>query len=265
MQYPNEAVALPRTSLAGRGYRCVVRAGFAGAVSVLIFCCGKYAVAENQSPSVIPSGMTECENGVCGTWIINGRSGAAQWSNGAAATLTVERSDADAVVIYRKDIPGSQAAGLSVRYQGVRQGNQIVGTAAFTWPGGSSQGRWFAIIEDVTADEALKRGKEAYANRNYFEASRWFLDAARKGNTEAQSALNSLRSQPPQPTIRVSPGDVALALFLGALFNSQAASPSAGQDPWAISNDQQRQWEEDNQRQREQNREREQGQEHEQE
>ena len=76
-----------------------------------------------QGPSKSQAGgpvtMTECEGtNNCATWTFLGAQGNGQWPSGAVANLSVERFDADTVVIRRADSTGS-SVGLRAVYKGL--------------------------------------------------------------------------------------------------------------------------------------------------
>lgn len=103
--------------------------------------------APSQSPAT-PVTMTECE-GVnnCATWTFLGTQGNGQWPSGEIANLSVEKFDADTVVIRRADSTGP-SAGLTATYTGTRNGDRIGGEFLSSWPGHwkSKPGNWYATI-----------------------------------------------------------------------------------------------------------------------
>jgi hypothetical protein len=109
----------------------------------------------------VPQTLSECELNRCdpgamGTWTFTGRSGLATWPNGGRATLTVERFDAETVVIHRIDSPGSIGYGIVGQYTGTRHGDVIDGTLVWTKPGGTpTMARWHARIQS-TADQLTR-------------------------------------------------------------------------------------------------------------
>ena len=87
----------------------------------------KQNAASSKLPAPVPVTMTECE-GVnnCATWTFLGSQGTGQWPSGDIASLSVERYDADNVVIRRADATGS-SAGLTALYTGARHGDRVGG------------------------------------------------------------------------------------------------------------------------------------------
>jgi hypothetical protein len=95
--------------------------------------------------------MTECE-GVnnCATWTFLGSQGNGKWPSGNEANLTVERFDANSVVIRRADSTGA-SAGLKATYTGTRHGKTLGGEVTTNWPGhiDNASGNWYATIEST--------------------------------------------------------------------------------------------------------------------
>lgn len=106
------------------------------------------APAQGRSRAAGPVTMTECEGtNNCANWTFLGTQGNGQWPSGEVANLTVERFDADSVVIQRADSTGP-TAGLTAVYTGTRHGNRIGGEYTSSWPGhwSNQQGNWYATI-----------------------------------------------------------------------------------------------------------------------
>jgi hypothetical protein len=104
--------------------------------------------APSKSQAAVPVTMTECEGtNNCATWTFLGTQGNGQWPSGAIANLSVERSDADTVVIRRADSTGS-SAGLTAVYKGTRHGDRVGGEFTSSWPGhwDNMDGNWYATI-----------------------------------------------------------------------------------------------------------------------
>ena len=141
-------------------------------VSVLIaflFLLSAFAPAQTApslpAPAVnFPSTLTEteCEGSRCapggergGTWVFHGLLGDAQWNNGAAAKLAIERFDAGGFDIRRIELPNSSSYGLTGINTGILRGNRITGYAAWSWPGHwnnhDPSARWFATVREVAS------------------------------------------------------------------------------------------------------------------
>lgn len=72
--------------------------------------------APSKPKTAVPVTMTECEGtNNCATWTFLGAQGNGQWPSGEVANLSVERYDANSVVIGRADSTGS-SAGLTAVY-----------------------------------------------------------------------------------------------------------------------------------------------------
>ena len=111
--------------------------------------------APSKSKAAAPVTMTECEGtNNCGTWTFLGAQGNGQWPSGEVANLSVERYDADSVVIRRADSTGS-AAGLTAVYTGTRHGVRVGGEFTSSWPG-----HWKRNLE--TGMPPLKRPPKAH-------------------------------------------------------------------------------------------------------
>jgi hypothetical protein len=92
--------------------------------------------------------MTECEGtNNCATWTFLGGQGSGQWPSGELASLSVEHSDADTVVIRRADSTGP-SAGLTAVYKGTRHGDRVGGEFTSSWPGRweNKTSNWYATI-----------------------------------------------------------------------------------------------------------------------
>jgi hypothetical protein len=89
------------------------------------------SLAVAQQPAIdvsrVPHRMTECEGTgqtTCGTWTFTGIEGTGQWSNGAAANLTIQQFDPNWVIIRRTDTSGT-SAGLTALYVGQQHGQRV--------------------------------------------------------------------------------------------------------------------------------------------
>jgi enterochelin esterase-like enzyme len=100
---------------------------------------------------------TECQGSQCtpddsvtGTWTFHGILGDAQWTNGAEATVVVDRFNPEEIEIHRIDLPNSSSYGLTAVYKGTVQGDRIEGTVVWSWNGHWNdqhpEGRWSAEI-----------------------------------------------------------------------------------------------------------------------
>jgi enterochelin esterase-like enzyme len=140
----------------------------ASVLAGLLFLLGAHAPAQPATPSPVttmklPSALTEteCEGNQCasvgesvGAWVFHGSLGDAQWSNGAAAKLVIERFDEGGIDIRRIDLPNSSSYGLTAVYTGTLQGNRIEGSVIWSWNGHWNDlhpsGKWSATVQDVT-------------------------------------------------------------------------------------------------------------------
>jgi hypothetical protein len=98
-----------------------------------------------------PITMTECEGtNNCATWTLLGSQGNGKWPSGEEANLTVEKAEADTVVIRRADSTGP-SAGLTATYTGTRHGDRIGGEFISSWPGhwSNQTGNWYATVEHL--------------------------------------------------------------------------------------------------------------------
>jgi hypothetical protein len=109
----------------------------------------KAAPATPKPQAAVPVTMTECEGtNNCATWTFLGGQGNGQWPSGEIANLSVERSDANSVVIRRADSTGA-SAGLTAVYTGTRHDDRVGGEFTSSWPGhwNSKSGSWYATVE----------------------------------------------------------------------------------------------------------------------
>jgi hypothetical protein len=107
------------------------------------------AQAPSKSQTAVPVTMTECEGtNNCATWTFLGGSGNGHWPSGEIANLSVERSDANSVVIRRADSTGV-SAGLTAVYTGTRHDDRVGGEYTSSWPGhwDNKSGNWYATVE----------------------------------------------------------------------------------------------------------------------
>lgn len=104
----------------------------------------RVAVDHDSSTGLkLPRTLQECETSsatICGSWTLNGNFFEARWSNGATATLTIERFDGGAIIINRRD----RNVDFSARYVGRLSGNKIEGTVTWSSGGRSWSGTWNA-------------------------------------------------------------------------------------------------------------------------
>ena len=119
----------------------------------------KQNAASSKLPAPVPVTMTECE-GVnnCATWTFLGSQGTGQWPSGDIASLSVERYDADNVVIRRADATGS-SAGLTALYTGARHGDRVGGDFTSSWPGhwANKSGNWYATVQKPQSPPPVMR------------------------------------------------------------------------------------------------------------
>lgn len=101
-----------------------------GCVSVALLAINSPVVAQT-----LPTHLYECETSGCGgDWKFTGRTGKAAWPQGVFADLTIERFDAEQVVIRRTDT-GASTLGATAVYTGKVHGHRIEGDAVYSWPG----------------------------------------------------------------------------------------------------------------------------------
>lgn len=95
--------------------------------------------------------LTECEGVLCGgDWHLNGERGSARWPNGSVGELTIERFDADEVVIRRTDSVGA-SAGLTALYTGKIKDGRVDGKVIYSWPARWREQKvynWGATLDD---------------------------------------------------------------------------------------------------------------------
>lgn len=120
------------------------------------------AAQHGASTAKLPPAMveTECmgeqcvaDGSVSGRWKFNGLLGTADWSNGAQATVVLERFGESGVKIRRIDLPNSSTYGLTAVYQGTILGDRVEGTVVWSWNGHWNDehpaGHWSAKIRSV--------------------------------------------------------------------------------------------------------------------
>jgi hypothetical protein len=123
-------------------------------VSVVLAILALTAVSHSQTAqskpkTAVPVTMTECEGtNNCATWTFLGAQGNGQWPSGEVANLSVERYDANSVVIRRADSTGA-SAGLTAVYTGTRHDDRVGGEYTSSWPGhwNSKSGNWYGTVE----------------------------------------------------------------------------------------------------------------------
>jgi hypothetical protein len=130
--------------------------------------------------------LKECERATCGIWVFDGGHGEGRWPRGQIAALTLQSGPDGSVIIGRKDVAGP-SIGLTAQYQGTRKGLRIDnGSVTWRFPTGRQvAGTWSADVDIVDPQTALSRGKTAVAQKNPFDAMRWFVAGAAQGNPEA--------------------------------------------------------------------------------
>jgi Sel1 repeat len=112
-----------------------------------------------------PSSLKSCEGALCnpsaggyGIWTFHGTRGHGTWTNvGGEAELSVERFDAESVVIHREDVVGP-TKGASAVYRGKLDGDQIRGVVEYSWAGHWNPGRtapWSAKLDPKIAADFL--------------------------------------------------------------------------------------------------------------
>jgi hypothetical protein len=190
-----------------------------GLLLACIFCAAYpclllTAQTPSPAPLSIPVGLEVCDSecitkssGVVQTWVFHGNKGDARWSvtgDQVMALLTIERFDADKIVIRREDRPNSPVAGFTARYEGTMHDGRIDGTVTAKWPGhfvdkdnpsGIITFPWYATVPITTCDPSA-----ASANQDNFEiatkalrfrqlpsAFQCFLLAAQQGNGQAKA------------------------------------------------------------------------------
>jgi hypothetical protein len=109
-------------------------------------CCPEIAAVWDSAITGIPSTIAQCERSgttqECSTWKWNGKQFDGRWPNGRVGQMTVERFDADGVVITRVDQTGA-SPGLTATYIGKLNGDgTIQGTAVWVLNGKSLRGTW---------------------------------------------------------------------------------------------------------------------------
>jgi hypothetical protein len=114
----------------------------------------------------LPSTLTECESGTCGTWTWNGAQYDASWSDGSIAKISVMKWDGSAIVLSRVDNAG-RSTSFTATYTGrLTSSTAFAGTAAYSWPGhGSGKLAWNASlpapIQTVAADSPAPTADDA--------------------------------------------------------------------------------------------------------
>jgi len=109
----------------------------------------KSSSVPSKPKTAVPVTMTECEGtNNCATWTFLGSQGNGQWPSGEVANLSVERYDANSVVIRRADSTGA-SAGLTAVYTGTRHDDRVGGEYTSSWPGhwDSKSGNWYGTVE----------------------------------------------------------------------------------------------------------------------
>lgn len=133
---------------------------------VLLFMLSECVVAQTVPPLPasdiqLPHAMMECESNQCaaggeggGTWVFHGSAGEAQWRNGDAAKLVIERFDAGGIDIRRIDVANSSSYGLTAVYTGKLRGDRIEGSVVWSWnghwDGRHPSGPWSATVQNVS-------------------------------------------------------------------------------------------------------------------
>lgn len=141
---------------------------FISVLAVLFFPLSVLAAGQTASPSRVPAfeypskiTETECMGKQCtprggreGTWVFHGILGDAQWNNGDAAKMVIERFGRDGIRIQRIDVPNSASYGLTAVYKGTLEGHRIEGSVVWSWNGHWNDqhpaGRWSATVEGLS-------------------------------------------------------------------------------------------------------------------
>lgn len=117
----------------------------------------------------------------------------ARWNNGATATLSVVRADAQNVVLRRSDAGGA-SNGMTAEYVGVRTGNTIRGTVTWYYRGGKGTGTWTATVAGPATPVAVVWRESESSNIGTFTGT-WTWNPTRKQfsakwNNGAQAMLS---------------------------------------------------------------------------
>jgi hypothetical protein len=100
--------------------------------------------AAASAPQDLPATLNVCEQGGCGTMTWNGTQYSGTFNNGAVAILTVDRWDANSIVLSRTD-PAGVSAGNTATYTGrVLTPNSIGGRVTGVYNGGAWTETWQA-------------------------------------------------------------------------------------------------------------------------
>jgi hypothetical protein len=129
----------------------------------------------SKSKASVPVAMKECEGATqCASWSFLGTQGNGQGASGEVENLSVERFDANSVVIRRADSTGT-SAGLTADYVGTRHGNHIEGTYHSSWPGhwDSMSGKWSATLGTTSSDGSPNAASGANGGLDGVMVGRW--------------------------------------------------------------------------------------------
>ena len=167
-------------------------------------------VGQGTSKIEVPIILTECDGGPrgqCahgggGIWLLGAKQPSAFWPYGAVATLSIERYDADEIVIQRSDNDDSSSPGFAATYKGKLQGNQLNGYVYMGSAAGAERKAayiWSATIgcegndgQRVNASQALAKGDEGKSQMNAVKAACWWTLAAELESAKAETNLGAL-------------------------------------------------------------------------
>lgn len=183
----------------------------------------------------LPTQMTECEsNGCGGDWKFTGRAGKAVWAQGVFADLTIERFDAEQVVIRRKDT-GANTLGATVVYTGSIHGHRIEGDAVYNWPGHWNNKpvtvHWYADIIDPSAPSRATKPQDAMTAPSSSAGAFPYLDGIWQAKLppSATPVFLAFVSQGADVTfVRVSPGETKVTWRGHFSSSTQLAGHSCG-------------------------------------
>jgi len=148
---------------------CLRRSLCVAGIFLSVLAASNSAQSQEAPPSVF-----SCEGDPCGpagagfgTWTFEASRGHASWAKlGIQADLSVERFDAEAVIIHRKDTAGL-TVGASAVYRGKLNGPRVDGTVEYSWPEHFDKPKfapWFAVIDPKVAPAFLANLKPAVIN-----------------------------------------------------------------------------------------------------
>jgi hypothetical protein len=152
----------------------------------LVLIAGFFSLRSEASYATVE----ECEEGACGFWAFNGKTGEGYWRNGAESTLQIEHFNPYFVNITSTRTKGP-AVGLIVYYEGKRTGNRIEGKYTSVWPGHKSPpgGAWIANVDTASKDEAWLFATRADQSHDTLNHLRWLMHGVGLGDMRAQNDL----------------------------------------------------------------------------